>query len=58
MASSCHVSVKPKNSIEKKVRRLKMRKDLLLSDQVFNKVRFNVLLDFESRIKNGFVNLF
>ena len=47
MASSCHVSVKPKKSIEEEVRRLKMCKDLLLSDLVFNKERFSSLLEFE-----------
>ena len=46
MASSCHVSVKPKKSIEE-VRRLKMCKDLLFSDLVFNKERFSSLLEFE-----------
>ena len=40
MASSCHVSVKPKKSMDGKVRKIKMCKDLLLSDLVFNKERF------------------
>ena len=47
MASSCHVSVKPKKSIKERVRRLKMREDLLLSDLVFNKEEFSSLLQFE-----------
>ena len=46
MASSCHVSVKPKKSIEE-VRRLKMCKDLMLNDLVFKKERFSSLLEFE-----------
>ena len=46
MASSCHVSVKPKKSIEE-VRRLKTCKDLLLSDLVFNKEGFSSLIEFE-----------
>ena len=45
MASSCHVSFKPKKSIEEEVKRLKMCKDLLLSDLVFNKGRFSSLLE-------------
>ena len=43
MASLCHVSVKPKKSIEKEVRRIKRFKDCLLSDLVFNKERFTSL---------------
>ena len=53
MASSCHVSVKHKKSIEE-VRRLKVCKDLLLNDLMFNEERFNSLLEFE---RVGFVNL-
>ena len=45
MASSCHVSVKAKKIIEKEVRRLKMCKNSL-SDLVFNKERFSLLLKF------------
>ena len=44
MASSCHVSVRPKKSKEEEVRRLKMCKDLLLSDLVFNKGGFSLLV--------------
>ena len=46
MASSCHVSVEPKKSIEE-VRRLKMCKYFLLNDLVFNKNRLSSLLEFE-----------
>ena len=54
MASSCHVSVKPKKSKEE-VKRLKMRKDSLLSDLVFNKERFSSLLEFEkNRVRKRF----
>ena len=47
MASSCHASVDPKRSIEEEVRRLKMCKDLLLNDRVFNKEIFSSLLELE-----------
>ena len=46
MASSCHVSGKPKRSIEE-VRRFKMCKDSMLNDLVFKKERFSSLLEFE-----------
>ena len=41
-------------SLEEKVKRLKMCKDLLLSDLVFNKGRFSSLLEFESRVRKRF----
>ena len=47
MASSCHVSVKPRKSIEEEVRRLKKFEELLLSDLMFNERMFNPLLEFE-----------
>ena len=40
MPSSCHVSVKPKKSLEEEVKRFEMCNELLLSDLVFNKARF------------------
>ena len=46
MASSCHVSVKPKKAIEEEVEKMKICKDLL-SDLVFNKERFSSLFKFE-----------
>ena len=53
MASSCHFSVFPKKSIEK-ARKLKMCKDFLLSDLMFNKERFCLLLEIESQLKKRF----
>ena len=53
MASSCHVSVKPKKSIEEEVRRIIMCNDLLLSDLVFNTEGFSSLLEFEKSGKKA-----
>ena len=47
MAFPCHVSVKPEKSIEEKVERFKMCKDLLLRDLVINKERFSLLIEFK-----------
>ena len=40
VSSSCHVSIKPKKSIEKKIEKLKICKNLFLSDLGLNKKGF------------------